>query len=419
MAPDAIGAGLQKGEAADLWIIEGNRGLYDGLDAAGSHSTAELAKLLRAPVVLVIDITKMTRTTAALVMGCRDLDPDVNLAGIVLNRVGTARHESVIRRAIEEISGPPVVGAIPRLTGDPLPGRHLGLLTAAEHPAREEAIELAREAIEAHTDLEMALEIARIAPPLTLPDRPSSPHVAKVKIGIFRDEAFSFYYPENLEALEAAGAELEFISPIQHSVLPEVDALYIGGGFPEVHVDRLADNTKMLQAVRAAAASGMPMYAECGGLMYLSRELIVEGTARPMAGALDLVIEQTPRPQGHGYVEAEVDRSNPFHEAGARLRGHEFHYSRVIEGEPETALALRRGNGIGGKRDGIVRGNIWASYMHIHASGTPSWAGRFASLALSSGGEGKITLCREIRRRAARAAGRGAAGDPRFVAARI
>jgi cobyrinic acid a,c-diamide synthase len=153
--------------------------------------------------------------------------------------------------------------------------------------------------------------------------------------------------------------------------------------------------------------------------MYLSRELIVEGTPRPMAGALDLVVEQTPRPQGHGYVEAEVDRPNPFYEAGATLRGHEFHYSRVIEGEPQTALALRRGHGIGGKRDGVVRGHIWASYMHIHASGTPSWAQRFASLARSRGGESEIGPFREIRRRAACAAGRDAAGDPRFATARI
>lgn len=419
MSPDGVAEGLSRGGAADLWIIEGNRGLHDGLDAAGSHSTAELAKLLRAPVVLVIDVTKMTRTTAALVMGCRDLDPDVNVAGIVLNRLGTSRQEGVIRRAIEEISGPPVVGAIPRIAGDLLPGRHLGLLTAAEHPAREEAIELAREAIESHIDLEAALEIARTAPSHSLPDRPSPAPGAEVKVGVFRDEAFSFYYPENLEALEAAGAELSFISPIQDSELPDVDALYIGGGFPEVHVDRLAGNPKMLEAVRAAAAAGTPIYAECGGLMYLSRELIVEGTARPMAGALDLVIEQTPRPQGHGYVEAEVDRANPFFEAGTTLRGHEFHYSRVIEGEPETALALQRGHGVGERRDGVVRGNVWASYMHIHASGTPSWAGKFTSLARSRGGDGEINLCREIRRRAACAAGRDAAGDPHLSMARI
>jgi cobyrinic acid a,c-diamide synthase len=425
MSREAVGEGLSRGGPADLVLIEGNRGLYDGFDAAGSHSTAELAKLLKSPVVLVIDVTKMTRTTAALVMGCSVLDPDVHIAGIVLNRVGTARQERIIRKAVERIAGPAVLGAIPRLQGDPLPGRHLGLLTAVEHPSREEAIERACEAIENHVDLEKSLDVARTAPSLTFPDLPPSSAGTRVRVGVFRDEAFSFYYPENLEALEEAGAELTFVSPLQERDLPDVDALYIGGGFPEMHVDRLSGNRRMLEAVRKAAAAGTPVYAECGGLMYLARELIVEGSPCPMAGVLDVVIEQTPKPQGHGYVEAEVDQTNPFFSIGTGLRGHEFHYSRMIEGaySTETALKLHRGRGIGAERDGIVRGRVWASYMHIHALGTPSWAAAFTSLArahrgeMRGGGRGDISLGRETRRRAACAAGRDAAGDPRFAAA--
>ena len=383
MSTAALGGALARGVPADLVLIEGNRGLYDGLDAGGSHSTAELAKLLAAPVILVVDVTKMTRTTAALVQGCTTLDPDVNVAAVVLNRVGTKRHETVVREAIRRISGPPVLGAIPRISDDPLPGRHLGLVTAAEHPRRDDTVERVAELIETHMDIDALLEVARSAPEVTFPEpslcRPGAP----VRIGVFRDEALSFYYPENLEALEEAGATLVFISPLADRALPEVDALYFGGGFPEVHVDRLANNGHIREAVRSAAADGMPVYAECGGLMFLARELIVDGVSRPMTGVLDLVVEQKARPQGHGYVEAEVDRSNPFFASGTRLRGHEFHYSRVIAGSDSGATTLRldRGRGVGSGRDGIAKDRVWASYLHLHALGTPEWATSFAAVA--------------------------------------
>jgi len=433
MDDEAIGEGLSRGLPADLLLVEGNRGLFDGFDAAGSHSTAELAKKLGAPVILVIDVTKMTRTTAALVLGCSTLDPDLNLAGILLNRVGTARQERVIRQAIERISGPPVLGAIPRLGDDPLPGRHLGLLTAVEHPAREKAISRAAEAITGSVDLEAVLAAAGSVPEVRFPDRPAVSAGEAVRIGVFRDEAFSFYYPENLEALEAAGAELIFASPLHDSGFPEVDALYLGGGFPEVHAGRLAGNGPMLAALRSAVDDGTPVYAECGGLMYLARELIVDGETHVMAGLLDIAVEHTSRPQGHGYVEAEIDRGNPFYDGGARLRGHEFHYSKLVKGAlpHQTVLMLQRGHGLGEKRDGIVAGRIWASYMHIHALGTPAWAERFSALARErrqerndrarGGGdncsceaknEQEMYLASETRWRAACAAGRGAAGIP-------
>jgi cobyrinic acid a,c-diamide synthase len=433
MSREAIGESLSRGLPADLVIVEGNRGLFDGFDADGSHSTAELAKTVGAPVLLVIDVTKMTRTTAALVKGCTDLDPEANIAGILLNRVGTARQERVIRQAIERISGPPVLGAIPRLGDDPLPGRHLGLLTAVEHPERERAIDRAAKAIAENVDLDAAVAAAGTAPEVEFANLPAVSPGAAIKIGLFRDEAFSFYYPENLEALEAAGAELIFTSPLHDNGLPEVDALYLGGGFPEVYVARLAGNGPMLEAVRSAVRNGAPVYAECGGLMYLAQELIVAGTHHPMAGLLDIIVEQTPRPQGHGYVEAEVDRENPFFAAGDRLRGHEFHYSKVAQGDlpHETALLLHRGRGLGERRDGLIAGKIWASYTHIHALGTPSWAERFTALArrwkeernsrARGGGDScsceartdqELYLARDIRRRAACAAGRDAAGNP-------
>ena len=384
--PEALGEALSRGgrgESAALALIEGNRGLFDGFDAAGTHSTAELAKRLGAPVLLVVDVTKTTRTVAAMVLGCRALDPDVPLAGVVLNRVATSRQERVIRDALARAGGPPILGAVPRLGDDPLPGRHLGLVTAAEHPRTQEAIETAARLAEAHLDLDTLLEISGKAPAVELPERERPASGPPVRIGVLRDEAFSFYYPENLEALEELGAELSFFSALAGDTLPEVDALYIGGGFPELYAARLAENRELRRTLREAVAAGMPVYAECGGLMYLAKELVTDGVAHAMAGVLDLAVEQTPRPHGHGYVEGTVERANPFFETGARLRGHEFHYSRPRGGESRaaTVVGLRRGTGIGDGRDGIVAGRVWASYLHLHALGTPAWAPGFVGLA--------------------------------------
>jgi len=385
MPDEAIDASVAPAFGADFILVEGNRGLFDGVDAAGSHSTAELAKKLKAPVILVVDTTKMTRTVAAIVLGCRLLDPDLQLAGVILNRVGTPRQERVIREAVEKAAAIPVLGAIPRLAGaDPLPGRHLGLVTFAEHSAREEAVERAARAVADAVDLEQVLQIAGRAGDLELsmPVQPLNRHA--VTIGYFKDEIFSFYYPENLAALEAAGARLVTISPTVDAALPDqLDALYIGGGFPEVHAPRLAENQQFAADLRGKVAAGLPVYAECGGLMYLARELIVDGASYPMAGVLDLTIQQEKKPQGHGYEVGTVDRANPFFETRTELRGHEFHYSHIIAGEDleHTVVDLERGVGTGNSRDCIVKSNVWASYLHVHAAATPQWADGLVDLA--------------------------------------
>jgi cobyrinic acid a,c-diamide synthase len=365
-------------------LVEGNRGLYDGVDAEGTHSTAELAKLIGSPAILVVDTTKATRTIAALVLGCREIDPELDLAGVVLNRVGTSRQEGLIRRAVEETTGVPVIGAIPRLAGDdPLPARHLGLTTVAEHPDREAAILRAATAVAEHVELDRVVSIARRAPSVGLPLMRLEIAETRCRIGYFSDEAFSFYYPENLECLAKHGAELVPVAPRAEGRFPDIDGLYIGGGFPEVHADRLADNTELAADLRDRVASGLPVYAECGGLMYLTRELVVDGNSYPMAGVLDLIVEQTPKPQGHGYEVASVDRDNPFFDRGVRLEGHEFHYSRLIGGDDVSGsvLAVERGTGTGEGRDGIVKGRVWASYLHLHALATPHWADGFLQLA--------------------------------------
>ena len=390
MTAPFIGRAVSAGSDADLVLIEGNRGLFDGVDAAGSHSTATLAKLLASPVVLVVNVTKVTRTAAAAVLGSVHLDPELNLAAVILNRVATPRQERVVREAIESATGIPVVGAVPRLRGDdPLPDRHLGLVTAVEHPRRDEAIERAADAVVEHVDLARVQELAAEAPEIELESADLRPGRTRVAIGYFSDLAFSFYYPENLEALEAAGARLVAVSPSDDRRLPEVDGLYIGGGFPEVHAARLADNRSFAESVRERAVAGLPIYAECGGLMYLARELRVADSSYPMAGVLDLVVEQTARPQGHGYEIVTVDRDNPFHALGTELKGHEFHYSRIVGGEDRKAAvaAVDRGSGIGDGRDGIVKGRVWASYLHLHASATPAWADGFLASAMTHSAE--------------------------------
>ena len=386
----AIGRAIEAASDAGILIVEGNRGLFDGVDAAGSHSTATLAKLLGAPVILVVNVTKMTRTAAAAVLGSIHLDPALNLAGVILNRVGTARQERVIREAIETATGVPVVGAIPRLRGeDPLPDRHLGLVTAVEHPRRDEAIARAAAVISEHVDLKLVESLAATAPEVALEVGDIRLGRARVTIGYFSDQAFSFYYPENLESLEAAGARLVAVSPSSDTALPDVDGLYIGGGFPEVHAARLAENHGFARSVKARIESGLPVYAECGGLMYLARELRVGDIVYPMSGVLDLAIEQTSRPQGHGYETVVIDRDNPFFPVGTELRGHEFHYSKISSGGDlaETAGAVARGSGTGNGRDGVVVGRVWASYLHLHASASPHWATGFLAQASSHAAE--------------------------------
>ena len=365
--------------ADEIAVIEGNRGLFDGLDAAGSISTAELAKRIKAPVVLILDCTKATRTVAALVHGCKGFDPGVNLGGVILNHIGGPRHERVIRESIQESVGVPVLGAIPRQRRD-MPERHMGLVPTFEHPEADSSIAWLADLARKYLDLEALAALARSAPELEPgpAEAPKAPLDApRVRIGVIQDSAFQFYYPENLQALEDQGAELVVISALEDKSLPPLDGLYIGGGFPETQAQALAANVSFRRDLKEQADQGLPIYAECGGLMFLGRTLVMEGKEYPMSGVLDLAVEVHQRPQGHGYTRVKVDRENPFYPLGTELKGHEFHYSRVanLSGE-EGGLAFEslRGKGIAGKRDGLTRKNVLATYTHIHALGTPLWA---------------------------------------------
>jgi len=384
--PDAILKSFNRhathtGEAAGVAVVEGNRGLLDGMDLEGTHSTASLARLLGAPVILVVNAKKVTRTVAAVVAGCKVLEPEVNLAGVVLNRVAGPRHEALVRGAVEKLAGVEVVGAIPKLKGDhPLPDRHLGLVTPAEHEGVKGAEGILRETAEEFLDLDRILEIARAAPELDGYGHGHAPGPTdhEVRIGYFSDSAFTFYYPDNLEALEAAGAETVPINSLEDPTLPEdLDGLYLGGGFPETHAARLAGNASLMRSVREAVEAGMPVFAECGGMIYLSRGLEHEGTRYPMAGVLPMELEMCKRPQGHGYMELLVEQENPIFPVGEVLRAHEFHYTRVVPGtgdELEFAYRVRRGKGTLNGLDGVVYKNVVAGYAHLHALGTPQWA---------------------------------------------
>jgi cobyrinic acid a,c-diamide synthase len=359
-------------------VIEGNRGLFDGMNVTGDHSTAQLARCLNAPAILVADVTKCTRTAAAVVLGCREFDPDLNIAGVILNRVGGDRHREIVSSSIGYYTGIPVVGALPRIETDRIiPGRHLGLVTPQEQGGYRGIIDRAAELISGHLDIPMIEKIARSAPDLEAEEVDRDGYkVRDVRIGYFHDSAFVFYYPENLEALERAGADLVRISSMEDSNLPGIDALYIGGGFPETHAARLASNRNLMNEVKAAAMDGLPIYAECGGLIYLAEELETDSGTIPMAGILPVKVKMNRKPQGHGYTELRVDRPNPFFAEGTVIRGHEFHYTGIIGGIRDTGsvFEVARGTGCLEKRDGLIYNNVVAAYTHIHSLGTPEWA---------------------------------------------
>ncbi|MEJ2219423.1 MAG: cobyrinate a,c-diamide synthase [Desulfobacterales bacterium] len=384
----------------DIAVIEGNRGLYDGIDLAGSTSTAELAKLLKTPVLLCVDCTKITRTMAAVISGLIQFDPDVMIKGVVLNRVAGSRHERILRDNIEHYCGIPVLGAIPKLRTQIFPERHMGLVPTPEHDWAGESIDSAAQVAFEHIDLDAIYELIQDLPQINTEDRVQKTEdreqvkevrrqkseernkvlgadAERPKIGIIRDSAFQFYYPENIDALKQAGAETIFISPLDEKSLPDLDALYIGGGFPETHAQELAQNESFRKELKAMAEDGLPIYAECGGLMYLGEELVLEKKSYPMVGILPLTFDFYSRPQGHGYTVVTVENENPFYEVGTEIRGHEFHYSRVKHWsgeEKDLIFRMQRGVGITEDRDGICYKNVLATYTHIHALGTPHWA---------------------------------------------
>jgi cobyrinic acid a,c-diamide synthase len=362
-------------------IIEGNRGLFDGVNNEGTHSTYELARTLRSPVIIVQDVSKVTRTAAAFILGCKNLDTELNIKAVILNQVAGKRHENLVRNAIEDLAGIPVIGAIPKLPDNLiLPSRYFGLITPSEFKKKSALLHELESIIQNSVNISKVLEIAKAAPQILVEIPEDKREIkynkpANVKIGYFKDKAFSFYYPENLEMLMAEGAELIPISSTHNTYFDYLDALYIGGGFPEMNLTYISMNQKLITSIKKMAEDGLPIYAECGGLMYLAEKVLWMEKEYSLSGVLPIVIDMHDKPQGHGYCEMIVDNENPFYQIGTVIKGHEFHYSKICNYDVniKSCLSVNRGTGCFNERDGLVYKNVFASYLHVHALATPEW----------------------------------------------
>jgi cobyrinic acid a,c-diamide synthase len=368
-------------QQAELSIVEGNKGLYDGLDLDGSNSNAALATQLGSPVILVIDAQGMTRGIAPLILGYQAFAPEINIAGVILNQLGGSRHESKLRAVIEHYTDVPVVGAVHRDATLNIQERHLGLIPSNEAQEVERQISQLAEVIASQVDLTALQATADTAsiPAFSALERCAETHPA-LRIGIARDAAFGFYYQDDLDAFAAAGVELVPFDTLQDSQLPQVDGLFIGGGFPETQMQALEANQSLRQEIRQAIDAGLPVYAECGGMMYLSRSLSWQGKQHEMVGALPADTVMHPRPQGRGYVRLQESELSPWPgKASQTLQAHEFHYSALQGLAKDTRFAydVLRGTGIDGKHDGIVLRNVLASYCHMRQVKNNPWVTRF------------------------------------------
>jgi cobyrinic acid a,c-diamide synthase len=381
MTPAAIRRGFaDAARGAELALVEGNLGLYDGMSLDGRDCNAALAKQLRAPVLLVLDARGTTRGVAPLLLGYQTFDRDLRIAGVILNRVGGVRHEARLRAVIEAHTDLPVLGAVaedPRLA---MVERHLGLVPCAEVDDARARIASIGRIVGAQVDLDRVRALAASAPPVRWP-APRHPRIAAdLRIGIARDRAFGFYYPDDLAALRAAGAELVPFDTLHDRELPPVDALIIGGGFPETCLDALEANTAMRASIRDAIVGGLPTYAECGGLMYLARSIEWHGRRAEMVGAIPGDVVMHARAVGRGYVHLRETAAMPWPGGSdALVRAHEFHHSRLENLDPAVRFAWRveRGHGIDGENDGLVVHNLLASYAHLRSIGGTGWAARF------------------------------------------
>lgn len=388
MTPECIcGLIRQRARPNHLSIIEGAMGLFDGLDVEGSSSSAHIAKISATPVLLVVDATRMTRTAAALVLGCQQFDPDLVIAGVILNKVRGLRQKELMTTAIEQTCGIPVVGAVLLDERLSMASRHLGLVSSTEAPLREEALDNIANAVSRYVDLAAIERLAAKAPPLprgvTTQESPSFLQ-QRTRMGVIRDDAFCFYYEENLEALARQNVELVFIDSLKDKELPQsIHMLYIGGGFPEVFAAQLQNNQALRASIYAAVKRGLPVYAEGGGLMYLGKTLEFEGVRYNMVGALDLNTRMRQERLAHGYTELQATASSSWFEGGTLLKGHEFRHAEVEGFGPQAMLMFNtvRGTGIVSGREGFYQHNTLALTTHVNAYASPAWAPALAAQA--------------------------------------
>ena len=369
----------------EISVVEGVMGLFDGHSSLTEEgSTAQLAKLLHAPVILVADASKVARSVAAEVLGYQQFDPDLNVAGVILNGVGSPAHLEFCKPQIEATTGLPVLGYLPRRTDFEQPERHLGLIPTVEGTVASQWYEAIIAQVEETIDVGRIAELARRAsapsPPADGSTQvyPREPQPKRAVIAVAQDRAFNFYYQDSLDLLEAWGAEIAPFSPLEDESLPEgAGGVYLGGGFPELFAAELSANRPMLESIRQAAARGVPVYGECGGLMYLGRSLSgFDGAAHPMAGLIPAVSSMSQSRLSLGYREVEACDDGPLLSAGQQVRGHEFHWS-TLEQPPREVESVYRVVNQGGRPDGFRSGSVWASYVHVHMGSAPGLASRF------------------------------------------
>ena len=382
MGRDAVVATFARAAAdADVALVEGVMGLYDGVSPRASDgSAAEIARWLAAPVVAVVDASGMARTIAAVGMGLAALEPELKLAGLFANRIGSRGHLDLLRSACLHAGAPPIVGGLPARAALAFPERHLGLHAAAPDAIADDTLDAWAGLVEEWGGVEALLCIARAAPPLTVAAPAPAPAVVpRCRIGLARDAAFHFYYDDNLRRLEALGAELVPFSPIADARPPDVDGVVFGGGYPELHAEALAANRPMREGLRALAAAGAPIYAECGGLMYLADAIrTLDGRTHEMVGLVRGTAVMHDRLQALGYVEVETQRRTILGGAGLRLRGHQFRYS-TLEGARGDAYRVRRRRGEATFGEGYGEDNVLGSYVHAHFASNPMAAEGFVA----------------------------------------
>jgi len=371
---------------AELSLIEGTKGLHDGVDVEGSDSNAALAKLLKAPVILVLNTTGLTRGIAPLLLGHQAFDQDINIAGVILNMVQGSRHEDKLIKAIERYTDIPVLGTVRRNANLNVNERHLGLIPHNEHPAAQARIETVAQQVAEQVDLDRIHAIANTAsaPALT------SPYVlntdrSDVRIAVAKDAAFGFYYEDDLESLRNAGARIVYFNALHDVYLPTCDALYLGGGFPETQMAKLEANKTLRTRIKAAIEAGLPVYAECGGLMYLSRSISWHAEYHEMVGAIPADTRMNATPQGRGYTRLIPTKDHPWAEIKGGLSGpipaHEFHYSNLenIDSDLTFAYDVERGQGVDGLHDGILVHNVVANFTHLRDTSRCPWAKAFTA----------------------------------------
>ncbi|MDY2745421.1 MAG: Ni-sirohydrochlorin a,c-diamide synthase [Methanosphaera sp.] len=369
---------------ADYGIIEGVRGLYEGISPVNDiGSTASIAKALNAPLILIINSRSLVRSAAAMVIGFKSLDPQINIEGVILNNVKSNKHYLKTKEAVEKLADTPVIGGIVRDKSITMEQRHLGLIPAVEQDRIKGLIEKWGELVEDNLDLDMIMNIMNNSQPIKDEYEPiwsENKTKQKTKIAIPFDEAFNFYYQENIEALEYNNAKIEYFSPIHDETMPDVDALYIGGGYPEIFKKELSQNKKMLNSIKQFSDDNHPIYAECGGLMYLCKSI----DNLPTVGVYPYKSMLTKKVQGLSYTIAHVEQDTPILKKGTEYHGHEFHYSKVEykgSNKNDFAFKMKRGVGITGEYDGLLKNNTVASYIHTHTACLPEFAYNFTQTA--------------------------------------